>query len=57
MMGMARALAIYERISSDIEGTGQGVARRVSNRQALAERLDWPVGGGDRGQRLVRLHR
>lgn len=36
---------IYVRISSDIEGTGLGVARQRADCEALAERLGWQVVG------------
>ena len=38
-----RAVAIYARISSDIEGTGLGVKRQVQDCRRLAEQLGWPV--------------
>lgn len=42
-MKTVRAAAIYARISSDVEGSGQGVARQVQDCQRLAEQLGWPV--------------
>jgi len=38
-----RAGAIYARISSDVEGSGLGVARQVQDCQRLAEHLGWTV--------------
>lgn len=42
-MGTPGAAAIYARISSDVEGTGLGVARQVEDCERLAERLGWTV--------------
>jgi len=39
------AAAIYARISSDVEGTGAGVARQVEDCRALADSLGWTVAG------------
>ena len=35
---------VYARISSDVEGTGQGVDRQVRDCRELATRLGWVVG-------------
>src|SRR5436305_1078316 len=40
---MARAAAIYARISSDREGTALGVERQIQDCLALAEQRGWPV--------------
>jgi len=37
------AAAIYARISADIEGTGQGVKRQITDCRKLADQLGWPV--------------
>jgi site-specific DNA recombinase len=42
-MGNVRAAAIYARISSDQEGTGQGVKRQLQDCRKLAKQLGWPV--------------
>lgn len=42
-MSQPRSAAIYARISSDVEGTGAGVARQVEDCRKLAESLGWPV--------------
>jgi site-specific DNA recombinase len=39
------AVAIYARISRDVEGTGAGVARQVQDCHKLAESLGWAVAG------------
>jgi site-specific DNA recombinase len=38
-----RAAAIYARISSDVEGSGLGVARQLEDCRKLADSLGWPV--------------
>jgi site-specific DNA recombinase len=38
-----RAAAIYARISSDVDGSGLGVARQLEDCRKLAESLGWPV--------------
>jgi site-specific DNA recombinase len=35
--------AIYARISSDVEGSGLGVARQVQDCRRLAQQLGWTV--------------
>ena len=42
-MEQVRAAALYARISSDQEGTGQGVKRQLQDCRKLARELRWPV--------------
>jgi site-specific DNA recombinase len=42
-MSKVRAAAVYARISSDVEGSGLGVARQLEDCRKLAESLGWPV--------------
>jgi site-specific DNA recombinase len=42
-MQVPRAAAIYARISSDVEGSGLGVARQLADCHALASSLGWTV--------------
>src|SRR4051812_5928528 len=42
-MTAPRATALYARISSDIEGSGLGVARQLEDCRRLAESLGWAV--------------
>lgn len=42
-MTKVRAAAIYARISSDVEGSGLGVARQLEDCRKLADSLGWPV--------------
>ncbi|HYO19414.1 MAG TPA: recombinase family protein, partial [Dermatophilaceae bacterium] len=42
-MKTVSAAAIYARISSDVEGSGMGVARQVEDCQRLAKQLGWAV--------------
>ncbi len=43
-MTKVKSAAIYARISSDIEGSGLGVARQLQDCRKLAESLGWTVG-------------
>ncbi len=43
-MTKVKAAALYARISSDIEGSGLGVARQLQDCRKLAESLGWTVG-------------
>ncbi len=43
-MAKVKSAAIYARISSDIEGSGLGVARQLQDCRKLAESLGWTVG-------------
>jgi site-specific DNA recombinase len=43
-MSMPRSAAIYTRISSDPDGTAQGVERQEQDCRALADELGWTVG-------------
>lgn len=43
-MTTPRSAAIYARISSDVEGSGLGVARQVQDCRRLADSLGWAVG-------------
>ena len=42
-MKTVSAAAIYARISSDVEGSGMGVARQVEDCQRRAKELGWTV--------------